>query len=85
MTDEPFSTLPGHACQVLAADDIYVSHGAAQGDGLMGPADVCPGDIYHLDPDHRPHRLVWQQTMNQTDHHLQRSQQNLCHCRYLHP
>ena len=58
MTDEPFSALPGHACQVLVADDIYVSHGAAQGDGLMGPADVCPGDIYQLDPDHRPRRLV---------------------------
>jgi hypothetical protein len=58
MTDEPFSAFPGHACQVLAADDIYVSHGAAQGDGLMGPDDVCPGDIYQLDPDHRPRRLV---------------------------
>lgn len=58
MSDTPFATLPGHACQVLAADDIYVSHGAAQGDGLMGPADVCPGDIYQLEPDHQPHRLV---------------------------
>jgi hypothetical protein len=24
----------------------------------MGPADVCPGDIYQLDPDNRPRRLV---------------------------
>ena len=24
----------------------------------MGPAEVCPGDIYQLDPDNRPRRLV---------------------------
>ncbi len=58
MTDHPFAPLPGHACQVLSADDLFVSHGAAQGDSLMGPAEVCPGDIYHLDPDHQPRRLV---------------------------
>lgn len=57
--DDPLS-LPGHACQVLAADDIYVSYGANQGDGLMGPDDVCPGDIYLLEDDHRPRRLVVQ-------------------------
>jgi hypothetical protein len=53
-------SFPGHACQVLAADDIFVSHGANLGDGLMGPAEVCPGDVYELEPGHRPHRLVVQ-------------------------
>ncbi|WP_321572988.1 Hint domain-containing protein [Tabrizicola oligotrophica] len=43
---------------MLAAEDIYVSHGANQGDGLMGPAEVCPGDIYCLEDDHLPQRLV---------------------------
>lgn len=43
---------------MLSADDIFVSHGAAQGDSLMGPDEVCLGDIYHLEDDHRPRRLV---------------------------
>ncbi len=58
MTSQNRPMLPGHACQVLAADDIYVCHGANQGDGLMGPDQVCPGDIYCLDNTHRPRRLV---------------------------
>lgn len=57
MTD-PSLPLPGHACQVLSADDIFVSHGANMGDGLMGPDEVCPGDIYHLDDARQPLRLV---------------------------
>ena len=55
--DDPLS-LPGHACQVLAADDIFVIHGANRGDGLMSPDEVCPGDVYCLEDDHRPQRLV---------------------------
>ena len=58
MTSQNRPMLPGHACQVLAAHDIYVCHGANQGDGLMGPDQVCPGDIYCLDVTHRPQRLV---------------------------
>ncbi len=50
--------LPGHAIQVLAADDIFVSHGANQGDGLMGPDEVCLGDVYELDEGRRPLRLI---------------------------
>ena len=58
MTQEDRPSLPGHACQVLAADDIYVCHGANQDDGLMGPDQVCLGDIYRLEDDHHPQRLV---------------------------
>ena len=58
MTQDPSLTLPGHACQVLVADDIFVSHGANQGDGLMGPHEVCLGDIYQLDEVRQPLRLI---------------------------
>ncbi len=51
-------TLPGHACQVWAADAIYVSHGANMGDGLTGPDEGYPGDIYMLDAAETPRRLV---------------------------
>lgn len=50
--------VPGHACQVLAADDIFVNHGVNQGDGLMGPDEVCPGDIYQLDDNRSTYRIV---------------------------
>ncbi len=49
---------PGHAAQVLAADAIYCINGVNNGDGLMGPDDVCLGDIYALDPAETPQRLV---------------------------
>ena len=58
MMTDPVLPLPGHACQVLAAEDIFVSHGANLGDGLMGPDEVCPGDIYELDDVRQPLRLV---------------------------
>jgi len=50
--------VPGHACQVFEANAIYVSIGANAGDGLEGPASVCPGDIYELEPDAAALRLV---------------------------
>lgn len=50
--------LPGQACEVFAADDLYVAHGVAQGDGLGPPEDVCPGDIYWLDRGAQSARLV---------------------------
>lgn len=49
---------PGHACQVFPASDIFVSQGTNQGDGLGLPEDVDPGDIYQLDRQARPLRLV---------------------------
>lgn len=54
----PSPALPGHAAQVLAADAIYVSHGVNMGDGLTGPDEVYPGDIYMLDAALPPLRLV---------------------------
>jgi hypothetical protein len=54
----PAGDLPHQACQVLAAEDIFVSLGVNQGDGLGGPDEVCPGDIYQIDPDHSPLRLI---------------------------
>ena len=52
------SPLPGHACQVFLADSIYVIHGVNSGDGLAGPQDVCEGDIYALEADAQPLRLI---------------------------
>ncbi|MBC7738717.1 MAG: Hint domain-containing protein [Candidatus Saccharibacteria bacterium] len=40
---------PGHACQIFQADDIFVVSGSNQGDGVRGPADVDPGDVYQLE------------------------------------
>ena len=56
--------LPGHACQVLQADAIYVSHGVNMGDGLGGPDQVYPGDVYALDPAENPQRLCVTQPQN---------------------
>lgn len=50
--------LPGHACQLFAGDDIFVSQGANVGDGLDGPDMVLPGDVYQLDRDAAALRLV---------------------------
>ncbi len=58
MTDTTHLPLPGQAIQVLDADDIFVCHGANQGDGLMGPQDVCLGDIYELDTSRPALRLI---------------------------
>ncbi len=56
--DPPANALPGHACQLFAGDDIYVAQGANQGDGLGGPSEVLPGDVYTLDRRAIPLRLV---------------------------
>lgn len=58
MSAVPDSPAPGHACQVFAAEDIFVSMGANLGDGLGLPGDVVEGDIYQLDPEAQPLRLV---------------------------
>lgn len=56
-TDNPLD-LPGRAFQVILTDDIYVAQGANVGDALAGPAQVCLGDVYELEPAHTPLRLV---------------------------
>lgn len=58
MPDDAPAPLPGHACMVFPADAIYVAHGVNLGDALAGPDEVCPGDIYELDPEAEPLRLV---------------------------
>ena len=55
--DAPFA-LPGQAFQVILADDLYVAQGANLGDALAGPAQVCLGDVYELEPGHVGLRLV---------------------------
>lgn len=52
------SSLPVHSCQVFDAMAIFVRMGANLGDALLGPDDVCPGDIYELEPDAAALRLV---------------------------
>ncbi len=49
---------PGQACQVFAADDIYVSAGVNAGDGLRLPDQVVAGDVYTLEPGALPLRLL---------------------------
>lgn len=49
---------PGQACQLFAAQDIYVTIGVNTGDGLALPDEVVEGDIYELDAEARPLRLV---------------------------
>ena len=73
MTDtDPFPPfnpdLPGHACQVLRADAVYVSQGVNQGDGLGGPDQVYPGDVYALDAAEQPRRLGVTQPQNGRQH-----------------
>ena len=57
MSDQTPEPLPGHACQVLRADAVYVSQGVNLGDGLGGPDQVYPGDVYALDGAETPRRL----------------------------
>ncbi len=52
------SPQPGHACQIFRSADVFVISGSNQGDDLGGPEAVDLGDIYRLDPDATPLRLV---------------------------
>lgn len=54
----PAAPQPGHACQIFRAVDIFVASGANQGDDLGGPQDVDLGDVYRLDRNAIPLRLV---------------------------
>ncbi|MFM2390757.1 MAG: hypothetical protein RLZZ437_2312 [Pseudomonadota bacterium] len=58
--------LPGQAFQVFSADDLYVSNGVNQGDGLGTPDMVCLGDAYTLVQDAHPIRLALASTANAT-------------------
>jgi hypothetical protein len=49
---------PQQTCQVFAADDFYVTVGVNQGDGLGPPEDICAGDVYRLEAEAAPLRLV---------------------------
>ena len=68
LTNAGAQTPPGHACQIFRADDIFVTYGANQGDGLQGPQDVVAGDVYQLDRDALPRRLVVGQPAGQIQH-----------------
>ncbi|MCE6969298.1 Hint domain-containing protein [Cereibacter sphaeroides] len=57
-TETAIAVLPGHACQLFRADDIFVSSGANLHDGLAEPDQVCLGDSYQLDPAASPLRLL---------------------------
>ncbi|MBL4917340.1 Hint domain-containing protein [Szabonella alba] len=59
MTGHPdTASLPGQVCQVFQADDFFVSTGVNLHDSIGAPDDVCPGDVYELDPEAAPARLL---------------------------
>ena len=58
---------PGHACQLFAAEAIYVSLGVNTGEGLSLPGDVAEGDIYELDESAAPVRLLMTRPVSGTD------------------
>lgn len=55
---DPTPLPPAQTCQVFAAEEIFVTQGVNAGDGLLPPDEVCPGDLYELDPGARPVRLA---------------------------
>lgn len=59
MTDQPALTNhPSQAVQVLPAVALVVIHGVNLGETITMPDDVLPGDVYRLDQDALPYRLV---------------------------
>ena len=62
------TNLPGHACQIFRAADIFVSLGTNQGDDLAGPDQVDLGDAYQLDSEATPLRLVVSQPKGADQH-----------------
>ena len=48
----------GQVCLLLRAEDIFVAQGANLGDALGGPDEVVLGDIYEVEADARPLRVV---------------------------
>jgi hypothetical protein len=55
---KPLTQYPGHACQVLPAEAIYVCAGVNLGDAIGSCDEVYLGDTYRLDPSHNPQQLV---------------------------
>ncbi|PWE33926.1 hypothetical protein DDZ14_01795 [Maritimibacter sp. 55A14] len=49
---------PSYSCHVFAAEDLTVTAGACEGDPLCSFAEVCPGDIYMLNPGADPVHLA---------------------------
>lgn len=47
----------GQACQVFAAEAVFVAQGVNMGEPLGLPDQACEGDIYQLDPQARAVRL----------------------------
>lgn len=47
-----------HVAHVFEAADFYVTSGANLGDALAESDDLCPGDVYELDPEAEPRRLA---------------------------
>ena len=69
MTDpEPSPAQPGHACQIFRAADIFVLSGSNQGDDLGGPDSIDLGDVYRLDTNAVPLRLVLSQPEKGAQH-----------------
>jgi hypothetical protein len=52
------SDLPSHAAHVYEAEAFWVTSGANQGDGLDIAVHCEPGDVYQLDRDAEPLRLM---------------------------
>lgn len=71
---EMTSTQPGHACQIFRAADIFVLSGSNQGDDLQGPDAVDFGDVYQLDVNAIPLRLVVSQPAGGAQHVVQGSE-----------
>ena len=60
MTDpfQPASGQAAHVARVFAAADLFVTAGANLGDGMAERDELCPGDIYELEPGAAPLRLA---------------------------
>lgn len=52
------TTRAAHVARVFAASDLYVTSGANLGDAMAEAADLCPGDVYELDPAAQALRLA---------------------------
>lgn len=60
MTDPGADPSPhaAHLARVFAGADLFVSSGANLGDPLAEAGELCPGDVYELDPRAAPLRLA---------------------------
>ena len=56
--DRPLRVAAGQAAQVFPAWAVFVRQGVNEGDAMLGPDAVMLGDVYALDPEAQPLRLV---------------------------